>query len=229
MSNYTYNGIPILADENLHEAAFESFLESNPDKDAKIGVLACGNGAFDQRLIDHGYTNIQSYDIDDKNQSSVEFFRQANLNDDFHHLGEYDYIIALEIIEHIENPSHFLRNISQMMHSKSVLILSTPHLEQIQSRFYALLRNDVPMFNQNILKTSGHISPIYHHILIHFLHNASLETKLQKYNRAGVSSDDLKRASLKETIFKLFIQLVSPFIPGNNGHISIYTIQKKLI
>ena len=62
-----------MADYLLHEKVFEEFykiylqkLKNIPKHKLKILVLGSGKGAFDRRLIDSGFSNIVSIDINAK-------------------------------------------------------------------------------------------------------------------------------------------------------------------
>ena len=103
-----YKGIPIYAGYNLHEKSFEVFTEYVKDKSAKIIVLGAGAGAFDQRLIDHGYTNILAVEYHEDLYRPKTKVVSRDLNKDFADLGTFDVVIAIEIIEHLENQFHLL-------------------------------------------------------------------------------------------------------------------------
>src|SRR5574343_432688 len=60
---YGYNGIPIFSAPNLHEKCFGIFKNLNLNKDIRILILGAGAGAFDQRLIDYGYSDITAIEI----------------------------------------------------------------------------------------------------------------------------------------------------------------------
>ena len=206
MSNYHSNNISILADENLHEKVFEQFLKFSPPKNVRIGILASGNGALDQRLIDHGFTNIKSWDLVNQNLSEVNEFELRDLNMDFEDFGIFYYVFAIEIIEHINNTHHFLASIKKLLNPNGKAIISTPHLEQIGSRFYSLLKNDIPMFNQGMLEKSGHINPNFHHIFLFHLKKLNLTLVERNFNRENHSQNDYKLSSWKKKIFLKLIK-----------------------
>lgn len=225
MREYTYKGIHISADENLHEAVYCEFQKMNLPKESSICILASGPGAFDQRLLDEGYTNIVSCDIADINIASHDNFHIRDLNKDFDDLGSFDVVIAMEIIEHIQNTTHFISNVKRLLKKDGLFLLTTPHLEQLSSRFYAFFRNVLPMYNPGILRSSGHINPIFHHILEWHLENNKLQIQQRSFNREGFSKDDWRSFSLVSKLFHILIGTVGKLLPGNDGHISIYAIK----
>jgi len=130
--SYYYNNIPIHAAKGLHEYTMKKILESCQNNTKKhILELGCGSGAFSQRLIDHGFT-VTSVDVSIDNNFPIDSQAiELNLNNDFASyldMREYDYIIALEIVEHLENPLHFLRQIKLLATSKSKVFCSFPNI-----------------------------------------------------------------------------------------------------
>ena len=104
------------ADENLHQKVFDEFFELGVNKEVSILVLASGHGAFEQRLIDNGFLNLQSIDIEDSYKADNKNLTIRDLNKDFDDIaGDFDYIFAMEIIEHLENQFHFIRNVKTLM------------------------------------------------------------------------------------------------------------------
>lgn len=181
---YSYHGIPMLSTDGIHEAAFESFSKLDLRKDSSILILGAGAGAFDQRLIDNGYRNITSTELIPENYMAgntkiIEF----DLNDDFSSLGTFDCIVALEIIEHLENQFHFMRCIKKSLKPKGVLYLSTPNVENTFSRAKYYILGRLHFFGEGELYGTGHINPIFNHILKFNLEKSGL--KIEEYFTNG--------------------------------------------
>jgi 2-polyprenyl-3-methyl-5-hydroxy-6-metoxy-1,4-benzoquinol methylase len=108
-----YRGIPIFAGENLHEVCFETIMSLDLRKDIEILVLGAGAGAFDQRLIDHGYHNITAVEFVKENyQAENTRVFDYDLNEEFQNKFEgkkFDLVIAIEIIEHLYSPYDFFK------------------------------------------------------------------------------------------------------------------------
>jgi SAM-dependent methyltransferase len=215
-------------DEGLHEKVMEEFLQLNPRSEARICILASGYGAFDRRLLDHGFRNIVSCDIEPKNmvQDEVNFLK-IDFNKDACDLGEFDYIFAIEIIEHLENPFRFIRTTRRLLDDKGVLFLSTPNVLRVTNRAYFLFRNEMPFFNQGMLESSGHISPMLDHIIEWSLERNDLEVVSKTWNRFGDSADDRSRMGWKGRVFAIAVRLFRGLLPGNDGNITIYGVRKR--
>ena len=90
------------------------------DKEAQILILGSGKGNLDRLLLENGFKNIVSIDINEKDYhvKGTKFYR-FDLNKDFTwDSTKYDLIVAVEIIEHIESIAHFIREISKKLNQK---------------------------------------------------------------------------------------------------------------
>jgi len=203
---YNYAGIPIYGAAGIHETAFSLVEDLHLKKDSPILILGAGPGAFDQRLLDHGFSNITAVEfIKESYRVSGTKLHDSDLNQDFSHLGKYDLIIALEIIEHLENQFHFIREIKKSLTSTGYLILSSPNAESSFSRIKYFLLAKLQYFSQEELLLTGHINPIFRHILDFNLSQSGL--KILKV----LGNDNV----WKEMIWKhvnLFVRFVSIFL-----------------
>lgn len=219
-----YKGIPIFAATNLHESCFSLVEELRLDKDAKILIVGAGGGAFDQRLLDHGYTNI----------AAVEFVKEGymahnkrvydyDLNDDFHSkFGEerFDLVIAIEIIEHLYSPYDFLRKVKHLLREGGHLVVSTPNPENGVSRIKFLLARKLQLFSELDLRGSGHIVPIFDHIFCYFLQSLGL-TLIKKTTNGHIFK--FVQFHLK-LLYLVFFPLVAR--KRDEGQIRIYLVRK---
>ena len=130
LSGLSYKGIPIHAAAGLHEAVVEKIQESNPQGGNHILELGCGSGGLTQRLEDNGF-QVRAVDLSLDSFAAKAEAVELDLNRDFaENLDErnYDLILAIEIIEHLENPQHFLRQIVKLMSSDTRLWISFPNM-----------------------------------------------------------------------------------------------------
>jgi 2-polyprenyl-3-methyl-5-hydroxy-6-metoxy-1,4-benzoquinol methylase len=110
-----------------------------------------------------------------------------------------DAVLALEIMEHLENPKFFLREISRVLRPGGTLVLSTPNIVNLRSRFRFLFRSEFHLFYNERRRTadgmceeaSGHITPLLPWLLEIFLQEAGivpLETHYTRTERIPVRS-----------------------------------------
>jgi 2-polyprenyl-3-methyl-5-hydroxy-6-metoxy-1,4-benzoquinol methylase len=91
-------------------------------------------------------------------------------------IASFDLITAIEVIEHVESPIGFLRNIGNMLAPGGVAVLTTPNVESLPARLKMLLHGKVRTMDEQGEPT--HISPIYIDLLKRqFLKRTRLELK----------------------------------------------------
>lgn len=73
---------------------------------------------------------------------------------------KFDCVVALEIIEHLENPRHLLRQCFKALRPGGLLILSTPNIEQPISLAQFIRTGEFRWFMPSHYKNDGHITPV---------------------------------------------------------------------
>lgn len=225
--SYNYRGIRICGATGIHEEIYKSFAELNKSKSINIIVLGSGAGAFEQRLLDNGYTDI----------TSVEFVPEIfmvkgtklltiDLNKDFSNLGKYDVIFSMELMEHLENQFHFIRCVKNLMKNDSVFYLSTPNVNSTHSRIKFFLIGTLRWFGTTELYGTGHINPIFNHILNYNLSENNL--KIEKHFTNKSFWVGLRQQGLRGKILCLMAFIVSLFmIHKDDFEINLYKITNK--
>ncbi|GAB4410567.1 MAG: hypothetical protein OHK0056_13660 [Bacteriovoracaceae bacterium] len=100
--------------------------------------VGCGNGKILKQLRSKfPRTELHGIDIGsffDPNEINVNFHK-VDLNEEFPQALEnhFDVVISSEVIEHLENPRHFIRQLTKVVRPKGVIILSTPNTHSILS------------------------------------------------------------------------------------------------
>jgi SAM-dependent methyltransferase len=162
----SYDDLPIKADYRVHDIAFD-VIEGGFGSAVSLKVLdiATGTGAFAKRLSDAfpGW-NVEVNDFED--DALVTGFKKhkvdlnAGFGDSFDRNG-YDLVVAIEIIEHLENPWHFLREIRTLLRKGGVLVLSTPNVDSTLDRLTYLVDGHSFYFGaRGYTNSGGHITPI---------------------------------------------------------------------
>lgn len=222
-----YRGIQIFAPVDLHEKCAQEFLKLNPSQDSSILILASGHGSFDQRLIDLGYKNIYSIDMNDTNKSEVDKDKIfiGDLNQQFSNQvngGQpYDYIFAIEIIEHLYDHNNFIQECSKLLNKNGTLLISTPNTESTYSKLYFLLKGNMPYFGKEHMPYYGHINPVFKHILENYLESHQMYLKDISYSK------DHRSDTLKSKIFLFLSKLLNLILKNNNEGINNIFIIKK--
>lgn len=157
-----YAGLPVYALPGLHEFAARH-LQEHLAPPADILELGAGTGAMSLRLFDLGYS-VTASDILDDNfvpRDRVEFIA-ADLNTPFAAsiAKRFDAIVCLELIEHLENPRHTLRQCRQLLQPGGLLILSTPNATNPVSQAMFLRTGQFQWFGDADYEQQGHILPL---------------------------------------------------------------------
>ena len=157
----------------LHDAV-EPIVTQYVARDARIVDVACGTGAMCRRLSALGYGDVNANDIDEASFEAKEInFTSFDLNEQFsQRLGQgmYDCVIAIETIEHLENPLAFIRECKLLLKENGYLLITTPNVLGSESAMQLLKCRELLYFSKDKYDEFGHIS-----ILPDFLLDAHLE------------------------------------------------------
>ena len=223
-----YNNIPMMCTYNVHQSIYKKFSDLNIKKEAKILVLGSGTGAFDQRLVDNGYTNVISVEfIPESFMAKGTTLKSLDLNNDFSDLGRFDAIFAIEIIEHLENQFHFIRNIKHVLNADGVLFLSTPNVNSTFSRIKFFFLDRLHFFSEADLRGTGHINPILLHIFKFNIEQSNLVI-VDYFTNANVwrQAFQIKNILIRFVYFCLFV-LTFFCVNRNDKDINIFEIRHK--
>lgn len=155
--NY-YKSIPIHTAPGVHEFV-AGMLAEFLSKDSMVLELGAGSGALTSRLLDAGY-NVTPVDLDSNSWMvpGIPVIEQ-NFNDnnwDSIPLKSYDCVVAVEVIEHLENPSHFIRKITQYLGYNTKLVLTTPNILCGDSLLQLIKNGAFYGFSEDQFYLSGH-------------------------------------------------------------------------
>ncbi|MBF0331517.1 MAG: methyltransferase domain-containing protein [Candidatus Omnitrophica bacterium] len=122
-------------------------------KKGKVLDMGCGDGKTGKRLLDLGF-DVEACDMDSER---FEFkgiipFTAGNLDHPLPYAdGTFDYVIFMEVIEHIYNPGFVISEISRILRPGGQILLSTPNILNIASRFRFLLEGSFDFFREPTL------------------------------------------------------------------------------
>ena len=118
----------VLAERNLHGSLLD---------------FGAGTGDF-IRLLSRmgGFSQIAGVDVAQRPNEIPDnvAWLSADLNDDIAIDEEFDVVVAIEVIEHLENPRSTMRQIFRLLRSGGVAIISTPNSENIRGYLSLLFR-----------------------------------------------------------------------------------------
>ena len=154
--------IPTTTNTGLHDFVVDSVLSLLVRPGLKAADLGSGPGAMAARLAAMG-CDVLAGDLT-KNGFAAGLphvtvdFDQADFASV---LGpqQFDLVTAIEVIEHVESPIGFLRNIARLLAPGGVAVLTTPNVDSLPARFRFFLAGKIRTMDERGEPT--HISPIF--------------------------------------------------------------------
>lgn len=136
-------------------------------------ILDCGagKGAFTKELL-KSKANVYACDINKEKFEVDTRFKKAELNkkipfpDSF-----FDSIVAIEVIEHLENPAKLIREFKRTLKKDGCLVLTTPNIQNVKSKVQFFFKSNFHWFHESEFGDMGsqHINPLYWRELIYLL------------------------------------------------------------
>ena len=200
-----------------HERVLEMVKEHlRPEK--KVIDLAAGQGAFSVLLSSLGH-DVTAVDADSENWKANEIdLLVANLDSQFSGQlleikDKFDLAVAIEIIEHLENPFQFVRECSKILKRDGLLVLTTPNVESVYSRIVFLITGRLYSFGAYETVRPAHITPIFHWKLVMMLEEAGFEIVTETFENVV----HLPTANFKVRTASFLAKVISPFLGGKKG------------
>jgi SAM-dependent methyltransferase len=151
---------PRTSSPKLHQHVAAKVKYIAPQLQSRILDLGCGSGALLERLASIGYRDLKGVDIRPPASTSVIQYEQADL--DHFSLnaknGSIDLALAVEVIEHIENPGLFLAELARLLKPGGLALFTTPNLHSAQAKLLFSLSDRLKQFDAKGDRT--HITPI---------------------------------------------------------------------
>ena len=124
--------------------------------------LGTGPGALAVRLRGLGL-DVHAADLNaEAFKADVPFTRADFDHSDFASQigpGTFSLVASVEVIEHVESPIGFLRNVERLLSPDGTAVLTTPNVDNAPARVNFLLRGKIRMMDE--IGEPTHISPIF--------------------------------------------------------------------
>ena len=166
----------------LHEAVVRQLALSSRGRVLDVGT---GSGELARRLVGLGF-EVAACDgspASHWNPGDGVAYRECDLNAGLPYDDEsFDYIVCLEVIEHLDNPFALCRELRRVLRKDGNIYISTPNILNMRSRMKFLLDGsflyfDLPPLEWGLSKgrPNVHVHPIRYHELEYFLFQAGLQ------------------------------------------------------
>jgi len=224
-----YKGLPIWSGSPLvHERALEVLGRHVPPP-ARVVDLGAGAGALAQRLLDAGYRDVEA--VERRAESfAVPGVRvhALDLDGDFveaAHLAAADAVVAVEIIEHLENPWAFARQCARLVRPGGVVVVTVPNIESSRSRVEFLLAAEFRYFTQDDYEQVGHRTVLGSRMVRNVFEAAGFEFLEQTYDRYERPRGPW---SGRKALRWFFHTLAFPLMKGDKrGEVTIFAFRRK--
>ena len=228
MTTTTLPKLAHLAAPHTHERVLALILQYIADLQGKrICDIPCGAGAFSAELAARG-ARVSAVDIEAAepfyHDRTQRVLGDANLGLPFADAA-FDVVVSIEGIEHLENPSFFLRECQRVLGPRGLLFLTTPNIDGIRSRWQFFAKGYHRYFAPKGpgRKEHGHLLPVD----TVFLHGAAARAGLAVL--AHTHNQPSGRTALFRLLRPLLTRKLPPELRGDApyyGDVNIFVLQR---
>ena len=205
--NESYKGIPIYTARGTHGEVFRHILAHNAAGGQAL-ELGAGGGAFSQRLVDGGF-DVTSSDLSREGFQAGNEFVAMDLNQPFADIlmpRQFDLIVAVEVIEHLESFSNFAREVKKLLRPNGSVWLTFPNIYLFSVLPDLLRQGELVHWSRHQFYDTGH-QQIVTDWLVELLCEKNSLKVVQKYFVNPVDFRQVYPGVLKRTLALLSLQL----------------------
>lgn len=154
--------LPTATPRGLHEFVAANVLAQYARSGVRAADLGAGPGAMSQRLGEMG-CRVLAVDRDPDVYKAGFPFVTLDFNEPGFAtqlgIAEFDLVVAVEVIEHVESPIGFLRNVGRLLAPGGVAVITTPNVDSLPARVKFFLTGKLRTMDEGSDPT--HISPVF--------------------------------------------------------------------
>jgi 2-polyprenyl-3-methyl-5-hydroxy-6-metoxy-1,4-benzoquinol methylase len=150
----------------LHEFVADRVLSKFAGPGIRAVDLGSGPGAMAARLRALGCEVLAVDRSADGFEADVRHVAQDLDASDFASqigVGSYDLVTAIEVIEHVESPTGFFRNVGRLLTPGGIAVITTPNVDSLPARTKFLITGKIRTMDE--FGEPTHISPIFWDLL----------------------------------------------------------------
>jgi 2-polyprenyl-3-methyl-5-hydroxy-6-metoxy-1,4-benzoquinol methylase len=150
---------------------------------SKILDLGGGAGHFARTLINY-FDHVHLIDFAPTIKSERIICSSGNFNRSLPYPDDnFDAVVSLEVIEHLENPRKFVREIARILKVNGRCLITTPNQISLSSRLCLLLKGQFQQFQDS--SYPAHITALLPVDLMRIMAEAGLAFRSFKYTNDG--------------------------------------------
>ena len=188
-----------MSTERIYEAVLKAAADHSTRKPFKTHLdVGPGSGRLINLLEERFGVHSRACDYTDALIGEGRTVDIVNLNRDKlpYSDGSFDVVTATEVVEHLEHFRETLRDIYRVVKPGGLCILTTPNILNLNSRLrnlwfgFGVLFGPLPISNNALHSTAGHVNPVSYFYLAHGLLDAgfsSVSLSFDKYQRSGLA------------------------------------------
>lgn len=181
----SYKGISINTSKNTHEKVFDLI---DKDTNKTIVDVPSGRGAFVLRLKDAGFKKVIALDIENILEIEHDNFIQGDMTKKIPlDSDSCDTVVCIDGIEHISKQVDFVSEVNRVLKTKGEIIISTPNISSIRSRWKWLMTGHHHKCNSPLDENNPtplhHISMISYPEMRYLLHTNGFRINAVTTNR----------------------------------------------
>jgi SAM-dependent methyltransferase len=174
---------------DTHDVALDLVSGAPP---CRVVDLGAGRGNLSEALVKRGHDVVAVERYVDQFKANVPLV-DADLNQTWPFAdGSFDVAMAVEIMEHLENPRWFFREIARILRPRGVAVVSTPNITSWLSRALFVAAGQWDLFFNHPWRlrdpysehVQGHITPLPSWLLSHHAKDAGLAVEAFAFSRA---------------------------------------------
>ncbi len=152
---------------------------------ASVLDFGAGVGRLLRGLKEQGVQNLMGVDLLPPPTGFDGRWKQADLNHfPSHELKqEFDWVVAVEVIEHLENPRNMIRTIAEMTKLDGHILITTPNVESLRSILSFIFRGHFVDFLDS--SYPAHITPVLTMDLHRIVTESGFEIKRLEFSGRG--------------------------------------------
>lgn len=214
-------------DDNLNCSRYDwaaSIINTAQDTKANVFDIGARDGVM-KHLIHNKNILYEGFDLEPLATSITRW----NLEEENKSLeNKADYILFLEIVEHLRNPWSCLSNLNKVMKVGGKLILTTPNPHWSNARFTFFTNNFLQCFSQSDLDLNHHIFTPWPHVVEKLLTDNGflIETYVTLERKTKIFDKKVFENPLR--IFKRIIMVLLESVSKNSCGMSYGIVAKKI-